>query len=42
MSILQNQELPRVQPVYPHAVAIFFDNDMLVYCGINCKGTQIW
>lgn len=41
-SILQDQEHPRVQPVFLHDVPIFLDDDALIYCGLHCKKPQIW
>lgn len=36
-SILQDQEHPRVQPVFPHDLPILLDDNALTYCGIRYK-----
>lgn len=40
-SILQDQEHPRVQPVFPHDVPIFLDDNTLIYCGPQWKMIQM-
>lgn len=39
-SILQDQEHPRVQLVFPHNISIFLDDNALIYCGQHCKRIQ--